>query len=238
MYSAAIDVTERKQSEEELRKSAFRLRKAEQLCKLAEKALRDSEARFRMLFDQANDGIFLLSPDGALMSVNEAFARMHGYSTEDMSRMNVADLDTPASSRLAPERLRRLLAGEAQTFEVEHYHKDGHVFPLEVSAAQISVGGQRFIQCIHRDITERKRAQEELLQLRKAMDASDDVIFLTDRKGTIVSMNPSFTCLYGYTADIIAQRGILEDDVHFIQKPFALRELAAKIRQTLDSPSH
>jgi signal transduction histidine kinase len=47
------------------------------------------------------------------------------------------------------------------TFETEHYHKDGHVFPLEVSASLITIDGNPFIQCFHRDLTERKRAEAE-----------------------------------------------------------------------------
>ena len=133
--------------------------------KQAEAALRESEGRYRVLFDRANDGIFLLSADGELITVNESFARMHGYRSPAMLPRHLKDLDTPASSQLAPERMRRLLAGEALTFEVEHYHQDGHVFPLEVSASLISVGGHTFIQCFHRDITRRKQAEAERAKL-------------------------------------------------------------------------
>ncbi|MBI5095708.1 MAG: PAS domain S-box protein, partial [Candidatus Hydrogenedentes bacterium] len=124
--------------------------------KRADDALRESEERYRTLFDRANDGIFLLSTDGKLVSLNDSLARMHGYSVDEMLDMSLKDLDTPETSRQIPVRMQRLLAGEALTFEVEHYHKDGHVFPLEVSASLITSGGESYIQCFHRDITERK----------------------------------------------------------------------------------
>ncbi len=130
--------------------------------KQMEEALRAKEERYRTLFSRAGDGIVLLSCDGTLVEVNESFARMHGYSTDEMLHMNLKDLNTPETFQLAPERMRRLWAGEALTFEVEHYHKDGHVFPLEVSASLISYGGESFLQSFHRDITERKQMQEEL----------------------------------------------------------------------------
>ena len=139
--SSASDITDRKQVEE---------------------ALRAKEERYRTLFSRAGDGIFLLSGDGTLVEVNESFARMHGYSTDEMLQMNLKDLNTPETFQLAPERMRRLWAGEALTFEVEHYHKDGHVFPLEVSASLISSGEESFLQSFHRDITERKKMQKEL----------------------------------------------------------------------------
>ncbi len=141
--------------------------------KRVEGDLRASEERYRTLFDRANDGIFVLSIDGTLVELNETFAQMHGYTAKEMVGMRLEDLDTPETSRLVPERMRRLLAGEALTFDVEHFHKDGHVFPLEVSASLINYNGRQFIQCFHRDISRRKadEAEKERLeaQLRQAM---------------------------------------------------------------------
>jgi two-component system, cell cycle sensor histidine kinase and response regulator CckA len=128
----------------------------------AERRLRESEERYRSLFGKASDGVIIMSPDGKLIEVNESFARMHGYSTGELLQMNIRDLDTPKSAQLIPERMRQLLTGEILAFEVEHHHKDGHVFPLEVSANLIPIGGESYIQCFHRDITERKRADEAI----------------------------------------------------------------------------
>jgi len=128
--------------------------------KHAEEALRESEERYRTQFDRASEGIFALSPEGDLLEVNEAMARMHGYTREEMLTINLRDLDTPESVRLSSERMERLLAGESLTFEVEHFHKDGHAFPLEVSASLVSAGRRPVILCFHRDITERKQAEE------------------------------------------------------------------------------
>jgi len=130
--------------------------------KEAERRLRESEERYRALFSRAGDGIFIMSPDGKLMDINESFARMHGYSMGELLQMNIRDLDTPETSQRFPERVARLMAGETLTLEVEHYHKDGHIFPLEVAASLISFGGESYIQSFHRDITKRKRGEEAL----------------------------------------------------------------------------
>jgi signal transduction histidine kinase len=93
---------------------------------------------------------------------------MHGYSTDEMLHMSLRDLDTPATAQLVPERMERILAGNALMFEVEHYHKDGHVFPLEVSASRIDTKGGTYVQVFHRNVTDRKRAeaaQQESLTL-------------------------------------------------------------------------
>ncbi|MGZ8429892.1 MAG: PAS domain S-box protein [Candidatus Deferrimicrobiaceae bacterium] len=127
-----------------------------------ETSLRENEERYRALFHQASDGIFLLSSDGKLLDLNESYARMHGYRVEEMVGMELQDFDTSQTTQMAPERMRRLLAGETLIFEVEHHHRDGHVFPLEVSARRISFGGRSSIHCLHRDITDRKRAEKAL----------------------------------------------------------------------------
>ena len=134
-----------------------------------EKDLQEREDRYRSLFTSAGEGIFLLSTDGRLVEVNEAFARMHGYSTLDMQQMSLEDLDTPETSLLAPGRIRRLLTGEHLTFEVEHYHKDGRILPQEVSAKLISFGGNSYFQCFHRDISERKQVAAERAELEQQL---------------------------------------------------------------------
>jgi len=128
--------------------------------KEAEARLRASEERYRVQFDRASEGILTFSPDGEILEVNEAMARMHGYSIEEMRRLRLKDLDTPEIFQLAPGRLARLMAGEALIFELEHTHKDGHSFPLEVSASLVSPGDRPAILTFNRDITERKRAEE------------------------------------------------------------------------------
>ncbi len=127
-----------------------------------EAALRENEQRYRALFSQAMDGIVLLSGKGDVVSVNSSFARMHGYSVDEMLNMSLRELDTPETLSLAPERIARVMAGESIGFEVEHYHKDGHVVPMDVAATGVNIDGNLFILAFHRDITERRRAEQEL----------------------------------------------------------------------------
>jgi PAS domain S-box-containing protein len=136
-----IDITERKQAED---------------------TLRENEERYRALFSRASDGICIMSTDGELVEINGSFALMHGYGVQEMQQMCLKDLDTPETLCMADERIRRLFDGETLTFEVEHYHKDGHIFPLEVSASLIASGKETYIQSFHRDISERKRSDDAL----------------------------------------------------------------------------
>ena len=166
--------------------------------KTNEKTLRRSEESYRAIFDRASDGILIMSTDGKLIDVNESFARMHGYSMEELLQMHIRDLDTSETSRLTPERMRRVLAGETLSFEVEHYHKDGHIFPMEVSSNLISIGGESCLLGFHRDITERKRAEEELLRtnelFRSSFEEAPVGMCLVSPEGRFLRVNNAF-CL-------------------------------------------
>jgi PAS domain S-box-containing protein len=137
--------------------------------KQVEAALRDNERRYRTLFSQAMDGILLLDAEGNIVDVNSSFARMHGYSTEELLRMNLSRLDTAESLALAAARIRQIFRGETIGFEVEHYHQDGRIVPLDVAASAIDIDGKMYALAFHRDITERKRAEQELRRSQEAL---------------------------------------------------------------------
>jgi PAS domain S-box-containing protein len=125
----------------------------------AEKEIHESEEWFRMLFEQSSDGIFYMSLDGKLKAVNNSFAELHGYSKDEIQKMTISDLDCPETKAHFAERMHRILKGENLKFEVEHFHKDGHRIPIEVSTGVISMGDEIFVMASHRDISERRKAE-------------------------------------------------------------------------------
>jgi PAS domain S-box-containing protein len=221
----------------------------------AELRLRESVEDYRALFSMASDGIFLLSLDGTLIEVNESFARMHGYSTGEMMRMNIRDLDTPETAKRIPERIRRIIAGEVLTFEAEHYHKDGHVFPLEVSASLISYGGESRIQCLHRDITERKRAAERLREneeiFKRFMEHSPIYVFFKDENIRALRLSKNYEALLGMpVAEMLGKsmndlfpselaKKMVEDDMRIMKEGKAItveEELNGRFYSTIKFP--
>ena len=132
--------------------------------------LRASEARFRTFVDNASDAFFLLDEQSIVLDVNRQACNSLGYSREELigkhrSDFNV-DLDDTSIQRLK----QRLVAGETITFETRHRRKDGTFFPVEVRVSQFEQDGRRFL-CLARDITERKRAEDELARARTAFAA-------------------------------------------------------------------
>src|SRR5215471_20296968 len=138
-----------------------------------ERALRESEDRYRDLFENANDIIYTLDLNGCLTSVNAAGERLLGYSREELLGQPVALLVLPQYLETMREMLDRKVGGEARTnYEVGVTTKDGRHLVLEISSTLIykqdrAVG----IQGVARDVTERKEAEKErerLLSLERA----------------------------------------------------------------------
>jgi two-component system sensor histidine kinase AtoS len=133
--------------------------------------IEDSEKRYRMLFENASDAIFILDAEGEhagmIVAANRAAADMHGYAVEELVTMNITDLDTPEAAQDTPETIRRVLSGERIKVELTHLKKDGAHIYVEVSAGLVDFGSHRYILAMDRDITERKQAEEALQRVEQ-----------------------------------------------------------------------
>jgi PAS domain S-box-containing protein len=135
----------------------------------SEKALVESERKFRTLFDVANDAIFLVQCQ-LFLDCNKRTLEMFGATRDEIIGRSPYDFSPPLQpdGRNSREQLEHLmgraLAGEAEFFEWVHCRLDGTQFYAEVSLNQIEWRGEVFLQAIVRDITERKRAEKELQQ--------------------------------------------------------------------------
>jgi PAS domain S-box-containing protein len=132
----------------------------------AEEAIRESEERYRSLFDNANDSILTFTLDGVVTSVNRAYERLTGWTRDELIGLNWGVLIAPVDRERMADRTRRALAGEklSSLFEVRTLCKDGRDVPLEgrTRMQRDREGRPMAFQGIYRDITERKRAEEAL----------------------------------------------------------------------------
>jgi PAS domain S-box-containing protein len=144
---AVMDVTARKRSEEDLRAS---------------------ESRYRTLLDFAADGFMIHDDSGAVVDVNRQTCENLGRSREELIGMTTAEFDAYLDDATMRTVMERVAAGETITFETRHRRKDGTVFPVEVRARRVHYGERVFAISLSRDITERKRAEEEREKLRHA----------------------------------------------------------------------
>lgn len=132
------------------------------------KEIEESEKKYRELFENANDAIFIFDAEGKdrghIIAANRAAAEMHGYSAEELLSMNIKDLDVEEDATKADARIKDILAGRPLTVELQHYRKDGSVFPLEAAASLLELKGHKYILAFDKDISERKQAEEKLMR--------------------------------------------------------------------------
>jgi diguanylate cyclase (GGDEF)-like protein/PAS domain S-box-containing protein len=165
--------------------------------RLGQEALRQSEARYRALVEQAADGIFLADPQGHYINVNREGCNMLGYSREEVLNLTLADVLDPAEIPRLDTELARLAKGGLVVSEWLFLRKDGSTFPGEVRGSQLPNGN---FQGILIDITKRKEAEAELRIAATAFETHEGMI-ITDANGTILRINHAFTEITGYTAE-------------------------------------
>jgi PAS domain S-box-containing protein len=150
--------------ERELREAATRQARRE-----AEAALRESEFRYRLLWETASDAIILMDTDSCIRFVNPAVERIFGYKPEEVVGQKLMLLQPESLQGAHLEGMRRYLMTGIRSAnwgatETLGRRKDGTVFPIEVSFSDMELQGKRHFVGFVRDITERKRAEQELLE--------------------------------------------------------------------------
>jgi PAS domain S-box-containing protein len=148
--------------------------------KTAEDKLKESEEKFRVVFENANDAIILvaISPEGLpekFIEVNETACRRMKYTRDEFLRLSVKDIDAPETWETIQEHMKNLMEKGHATFEGVHVTKDGERIPVEISAHTFHLRGQGLILAHVRDITERKKAED---QIRASLD--EKVILLRE----------------------------------------------------------
>ena len=184
--------------------------------KEAEDALRESEERYRNLFDSTHDMIQSVAPDGRLLFVNRVWLKTLGYTEAELPRLSLLDIIHPESLSHCQELFSRVMAGESvDHVEATFVAKDGRPIAVEGHASGRRVGGR--LVATHgffRDVTERKRADEALREsegrYRLIAENATDVIWTMDLNLRYTYMSPSVTRMRGYTVEEIVGTTVAE----------------------------
>lgn len=167
-----------------------------------EEALRKSENRFRRMFEQAAEGIFISDRQGWILDANPRALGILGFSREELMRIPFSELVHPDD--LADHPLDRtwelMLAGNAINLEQRYLRKDGSWMPALVSAIMFQEHNVNLVHVMFQDITARKHFEAESRMLRQAVENAPVSVVITDTEGTMVYVNPYFTKITGYPA--------------------------------------
>ncbi len=126
-----------------------------------EETLRESEEKHRILFESANDGIFIHDTQAKILAVNPIVCERLGYTQAEMTSMTIGQVDIPEEAKHFSDRTALLMKQGHIVFETVHQRKDGSRIPIDVNTRLVTWNGQLVVMSVCRDITERKQAEEQ-----------------------------------------------------------------------------
>jgi PAS domain S-box-containing protein len=164
--------------------------------KQAEEARLGTEIRYRLLFDHSPDGIVIIDPDTMqLLEFNETAHRQLGYSRAEFARLGIPDIDASETPDETKAHIQRVISRGWSDFETLHRTRQGEIRHIHVTAQYTEKTGHPVYHCIWRDITERKRTEEELRKSAenyRSLASILDSIFLIDRNYIMIFANENF----------------------------------------------
>ncbi|WP_446402232.1 PAS domain S-box protein [Coleofasciculus sp. C1-SOL-03] len=174
--------------------------------KQAERALQDSEERFRAIFEQASVGIALATPSGELLRVNQRYCEITGYPESELVGRLVQDITHPDDRDHNIEYLQQLMTGKVFTYSTEkrYIRKDGKWRWVYISLSRVrdSENDQNYILAVVEDISDRKATEAELrdseAKFRAFLESASEAIMVTNAQGEIVVFNAKAEELFGY----------------------------------------
>ena len=180
--------------------------------KRMQEALQESEAKYRLLFESANDAIFIHDEEARMLAVNLLTIERFGYTDAELMSMTVSQLDSNDEAEHVLERIALIREQGQLTFETVQQRKDGSLVPSEVSSRLITWAGRPAILSICRDITERKQAEERLRLTQLSVDSAVDLVAWIGEDGRLFYVNDAFCSRHGYSREELLDMAIYDLD--------------------------
>lgn len=179
--------------------------------KAAEEALKESERKYRMLMEEASDGILVSNSEEKYISVNNRGCQMLGYSQEELLGLSVYDVISKEEDAIYAFNLEELNQGKSILAERFMKRKDGSIFPVEISAKKLN---DNTYQTFVRDITERRKSEELIkrseAELNALFHALPDLIIVFNKAGEFLKISSNIPDLYYPPGNDLIGKNIFE----------------------------
>lgn len=181
--------------------------------KRAEEALMESEERYRLLFESNPQPMWVYDLSTLrFLAVNEAAIQHYGYTREEFLSMTIKDIRPPEDVPRLLENVANVRDGLDRAGEWRHLKKDGTQIDVEITSHTVEFAGRKAELVLANDITERKRAREELRRserkFRTLFEAAAEAILLVDVRANITDINPAGEAVVGGRRDAVIGRNL------------------------------
>ncbi|MFQ3581574.1 MAG: PAS domain S-box protein [Chloracidobacterium sp.] len=203
-----------------------------------EQALRESEARYRDLFENASDIVYVHDFEGRFLSVNRGVERVLGYTPTDAKHLTMTHIVVPEHRARAIQSIAEKRAGKVEVtqYELDVIAKNGQRVTLEISSRLFYEQGVPVgVHGMARDVTRRRQMERALREsearYRTLFDSAHDVIYCHDLEGRILDINPATEALFGYRRDEARSLNVVDVIV-----PESRPVTKAAVQQLLEAP--
>ncbi len=229
-------------SEQQLRMANQQLKAGNRQLQESERQVRESHEFLEKIFETTIDGILVTDNTGVIMRANRAMERMLGYRSDELVGTHAADL-WPMSFKIDTERqeekstkMKQLFEeGKVEYWETDLFRKDGSACPVEIHMATRKGSDEKISETVAaiRDISDRKRAEEERLRLSSVVENTAALVTIMGPDGSLQYINPATECMMGYTLEEVRGTGVFSTDAGQYDKEFYQKILNTLSRGTV-----
>jgi len=214
--------------------------------KRLEQQLVEREELFRAIFEQAPSAIELIDPETLrFVEANPAACRMLGYTHEEFLQLRLVDTQADLNEETLVTAMRQMGESGGISFENRHRCKNGDILDVEINSRMLDLSGKRLLVGVWRDITEHKRARQEIKLkntiLQTQQEVSPDAILVVDENAHIISYNQQFIDLWQLSPQLVSERldaPVLQTVVEQVAEPEAFLARVQYLYEHRDDKSH
>jgi PAS domain S-box-containing protein len=206
--------------------------------KFIEEGLQESEERFRIAIENLPYGVFAHDMDGNFKMVNRTSSEYTGYTKDELLNMTVEDIDPGSIAREDREKIwTKLKLGGFVRIEAVHRRKDSSEYPAEITISATAFQGEPLLLAVVQDISERKKAEEQLRLTQNAIECASDEVYWVRPDASFAYVNEQACKSLGYTKDELLGMKVYDIDPDFPKEkwPKHWQELKSKKNMLIQS---